>query len=339
MTYEERIEKNCKLAGAAWWPRYAFHYTDVTNAVGILKEGYLYSRQDAAKMHLMSNDNASRQVIDMTFSGATSNVRFYFRPLTPTQYHNEGYKHPDLRYCHDINANVPVPVFFLFDLNTMLHMKDIKFSEQSLAGGGGYLVSGEECFENLSFEQIYKNGPMDDPGQEKKYRQAELIYPGSFCINPALRYIVCRNDIERATLLNLLRKEGSRLFSMYKDYIIVDNSCFENNGLYITDCRFYSDRAVLSFSSTAKKKYYTSLYKENESPLNVQAYAEFEWLKGKDRLDRRGCKFVIDYENTEYITFSGLEKPQGATAMYMKVFFDNKLVSYMCWQLMDAAML
>ena len=68
----------------------------------------------------MRNDNASRQVIDMTNSGVVSKVRFYFRPLTPTQHYNEGYKHPALRYDQDENANVPVPIFLLFDLEKLL---------------------------------------------------------------------------------------------------------------------------------------------------------------------------------------------------------------------------
>lgn len=103
----------------------------------------------------------------MTHSGAESTVRFYFRPLTPTQYHNEGFKHPLLRYCHDLNANVPVPVFFLFDLNSLLQLPDTQFSEQSLAGGGGNLLSGEDDFAALNFIQIYKTGYMEDVEQEK----------------------------------------------------------------------------------------------------------------------------------------------------------------------------
>lgn len=341
MTYAEIIQNNCaKYSSVSWWPKYAFHYTDVTNAVNILKEGFLYSRQDVTSKKLMSNDNASRQVIDMTCSDATSNVRFYYRPLTPTQYHNEGYKHPGLRYCHDTNANVPVPVFFLFDLEMMLAMPQIKFSEESLAGNGVPLFQGETNFANLDFAQIYKTGPMNDAYVEKKRRHAEIVFPGAYPINPSLKNIVCRNEIERCTLLNLLRKESVRLFSEYKDYIVVNSDCFENNGLYITDCRYYGDKIVTVYSSTYSKRQYTKAYKDADlSKLEVQAYAEFEWVKGHNLLERRGCKFIIDYENTESTTFTRLGKPNGATALYMRVYFDNKQVCYMCWHLADAAML
>ena len=94
MSYLEVIQNNCeKHSPVSWWPRFAYHYTDITNVASILKSGYLYSRSNAKELGIMSNDNASRQVIDMTQTEAISCVRFYFRPLTPTQYYNEGYKH------------------------------------------------------------------------------------------------------------------------------------------------------------------------------------------------------------------------------------------------------
>ena len=112
MEYIDIIRDNSeKRSPVSWWPKFAFHYTDVTNAVSILSSGFLYSRADATHLRVMENDNASRQVIDMTDSAVVSKVRFYFRPLTPTQYYNEGYKHPALRYDGDENANVPVPIF------------------------------------------------------------------------------------------------------------------------------------------------------------------------------------------------------------------------------------
>lgn len=100
MDFKDIIQRNYeRLSGKAkQWCRYAFHYTDISNAVEILSSGMLYSRNLALKAELMHNDNASRQVIDCTKSDVTDCVRFYFRPLTPTQYYNEGFKHKDIRY-------------------------------------------------------------------------------------------------------------------------------------------------------------------------------------------------------------------------------------------------
>ena len=66
MSYKDIILKNEEYAPARWWPHYAYHYTDISNAVSILESGMLYSRLRAEELHVMMNDNASRQVIDMT---------------------------------------------------------------------------------------------------------------------------------------------------------------------------------------------------------------------------------------------------------------------------------
>ena len=151
MTYAEIIQNNCERANPSWWPKYAYHYTDVTNAVSILSSGKLYSRVKAGAKGVMENDNASRQVIDMTETRATSYVRFYFRPLTPTQYHNEGYKHRQIRYDGDINANVPVPVFLLFDLEKLKDDPDYQNPQQPCSGICQVYVNGVLTAENGAF--------------------------------------------------------------------------------------------------------------------------------------------------------------------------------------------
>ena len=214
MTYRDIILQNKNHhSRVSWWPLYAYHFTDIQNAVSILNEEYLYSRYDAKRLNIMKNDNASRQVIDMTSSGATTDVRFYFRPKTPTQYHNEGFKHPDLRYCGDINANVPVPIFFAFYLEDLLAMDDVRFSEKSQAGNGCRLCKTLEEFEQFNFDQIYNDGRMQNIDEEKKYRQAEIVVKGPFPIDSCLCAILCRNEVEKITLLNLLRSENVRAYN------------------------------------------------------------------------------------------------------------------------------
>ena len=216
MTYADIIQENCTnrdICAVQWWPEFAFHYTDVTNAVGILKTGYIYSRTRAKDYGLMRNDNASRQVIDMTQSTAKSCARFYFRPLTPTQFHNEGFKHPALRYGGDMNANVPVPVFFLFDLTELLSMPGVCFSEYGQSGHGYETLQGPEAFATLPFGKIYSNGPNDQ--DSIKYRHAEINHPHAFPIDDALRRILCRNEVEKATLLRLLLESDYIAYAKY----------------------------------------------------------------------------------------------------------------------------
>ena len=51
----------------------------------------------------MRSDNASQSVISVTMDDAKDYARLYFRPLTPTQFHNEGYKPEHIRK-HEVNA-------------------------------------------------------------------------------------------------------------------------------------------------------------------------------------------------------------------------------------------
>ena len=120
---------------------------------------------------------------------------------------------------------------------------------------------------------------------------------------------------------------------------MVRSDCFECNGLYITQCHYYGDKAAIVFSNTANKIQYTSKNKQalELSPLNADA--EFEWTHSSNTILKQRCNFRIDYEKSENITFSGLSKPKGATALYMKISIERKLICYMCWQLADSALL
>lgn len=332
MGYSEIIKENCeKHSSVSWWPKFAFHYTDVTNAVSILDTGYLYSRVNAERMKIMKNDNASRQVIDMTISEAAAHVRFYFRPLTPTQFFNEGYKHIDIRYDNDINANVPVPVFFLFDLERILKMPETKFSEFGQAGYGSPLYSGVEAFSRLDFDKIYSCSTITK--ELVKYRHAELLYPNFFDINSCLQAVLCRNSIEKMTLMNLLKEKNSTNFYKYKQYIkICRENMFENNGLFITECTFHDNKISISFSDTYPKKYYTErqMRKNQISELPpINAHIEFDWIGKKDTLlYHTVTEFDLDYIRAKSVTFSNLPKINEAKNLRIKLFFDDKLMCY-----------
>ena len=55
----------------------------------------------------MQTENASPSVISVSQNKIKEYARLYFRPRTPTQYHNEGYKPKHIRN-KDVNANCPL---------------------------------------------------------------------------------------------------------------------------------------------------------------------------------------------------------------------------------------
>lgn len=334
MTYAEIIKNNCETVDVKWWPRYAYHFTDVSNAVNILKTGCLFSRIKAQEAKVMANDNASTQVINMTESAATSSVRFYFRPLTPTQYYNEGFKHSDIRYNGDANANVPVPVFFMFDLEKLISNEETRFSEFSQAGHSSPVFSGTDAFEKFDFDKIYSNGFVDD--ETRKYRQAEILYPSAYSIDDSLRYILCRNEIEKSTLLNLLKsqKEGFKFFSKYKNIIkVCKTDMFEKNGLFLDDVTFGINCVSFYFSDTYNKRKYeqTQMPKYNIEKLPpVSAEFKFAWLTGSGgSISEIQFERFIDYQNPVPVAFDKLPEIKDARRLVVSLLIEGKLICYL----------
>lgn len=331
MTYRDIIQDNCESNSAVpWWPRFAFHYTDVTNAADILASGRLYSRTRAERLGLMHNDNASRQVIDMTQTEATACVRFYFRPLTPTQYYNEGFKHPELRYYSDINANVPVPIFLLFDLNKLLAMPETKFSELPQSGSGSKLCNNVEDFAKLQFNMIYSHGYVDNFEQVKRYRHAEILYPNSFKIESCINAILCRNNVERTTLLNLLKEINSKAYYKYRSIIkICRENMFENNGLFIKECQYHAGKISITFFESYSKTNYAirAMQRNSVSKLfPVSSRLELTWLNARGVCYHTAIETQVDYINTASIVFKNLPIVPGAKTIQMRFYLEEKLM-------------
>ncbi len=330
MEYIDIIRNNVENnTPVKWWPKFAYHHTDVSNAVNILDKGYLYSRDNAQKMGLMLNDNASRQVIDMTNISVLSNVRFYFRPLTPTQYYNEGYKHPALRYDNDNKANIPVPIFFLFDLSKLLSLDGVKFSERRQAGSGAELYEGVEAFSKLDFKKIYSTG-FNNFEENKPYRHAEILHPDSMKIDSCLDTILCRNSVERMTLLNLLREKNPLQYLTYKDKIkICKSDMFEYNGLYITECDFFNNILSIHFSDTYNKKNYTRIQMQKNGVEKLESLTVkviLDWYTSKKTYEHKETTTAIEYDTINNITFSKLPVVPNAKMLRVMVYIEDSLM-------------
>ena len=86
---------------------YFYHFTNIENALGIIEKGWIFGRHEALENNLMLTENASPSVISVSQNKIKEYARLYFRPRTPKQYHNEGYKPKDIR-DKDVTANCPL---------------------------------------------------------------------------------------------------------------------------------------------------------------------------------------------------------------------------------------
>ncbi len=330
MTYDEIINKNKEMLPPdyKWWATHAFHFTALNNAINILKNGVLYSRIRAQQNSLMQNENASRTVINMTDFGVLSYVRFYFRPLTPTQYYNEGFKHSQLRLDSQ-GSNISIPIFFVFKLNCLLSDSKTAFSGKSKAGHNDEVLVGADKFAALNFDQIYANGYMTDPEEEKKYRQAEIFYPDAYKIDNSLEVILCRSEVERNTLLKKLKAEDSKTYEKYKSFIkIGKRHVFQNNGFFVKSVSYCDGHLDISFNDSINKRRYTDRQmRRNEVTelLPLQAEYIFEWK------DSHGKQITMKHISQELSYFTSsvtakLMSVPSAKILSVEMYIDGELL-------------
>ena len=330
MTYDEIINKNKEMLPPdyKWWATHAFHFTALNNAINILKNGVLYSRIRAQQNSLMQNENASRTVINMTDFGVLSYVRFYFRPLTPTQYYNEGFKHSQLRLDTQ-GSNISIPIFFVFKLSCLLSDNKTVFSGKSKAGYNDEVLAGADKFAALNFDQIYANGYMTDPEKEKKYRQAEILYPDAYKIDNSLEVILCRSEVERNTLLKKLKEADSKTYEKYKPLIKIGKmNVFENNGFFVKSVSYCDGRLGISFNDSNNKIKYDRHQKEKNdiaelSPLQVEYIFEWKDSRGK-QITRKQISQQLPYSK-KGVTVKQMTVPS-AKVMSVEMYIDGELL-------------
>ena len=188
-----------------WWPAYLFHCTDILNIVSILHQGEIVSRSRLTSVGQLPMDIASPAIIERTDRKWQDYVRLYFRPRTPTQHNNEGFRPVDQR---ERNSHCPVPVYFIFDALAVLSRSDSCFSDGNL-GADNARVNGDVSFlKQIPFDLVYHDtwfGPAER-AQIVHHRNAEVLVPQRMGLEN-LRYIVCRSDAEYKTLLHLLSPE------------------------------------------------------------------------------------------------------------------------------------
>ncbi len=302
------------------WMKYLYHFTDVHNIPGILRSGMILSRSDAKDQNLMQSDNASRSVIDITVGSHKRYARLYFRPKTPTQYHNEGYKPQAVRNSQ-IDASCPVPVFLLLDLNKTLNLEGASFAEKGIAGSRSEIRSGEDSFRKLHFEKIYHDGPYDkeSEGDIKEYRLSEVVREYGFPIEGLLKGIMCRSEAERETLLQILNDDAPQSYEKYKRLVIYNPnvSLFFNNGIFVKKAYIDSEKRIVLELNEPR----TRAGRGEEILVTVSASIEAYDDRG-ELLEIGGGKLEIDYSLAEVVRFS-TEKWTYYKYIMLSVYFDG----------------
>ncbi|MBX3065511.1 MAG: DUF4433 domain-containing protein [Anaerolineae bacterium] len=234
-----------------WWTRYAFHFTDVRNAVSIFKRGELLSRQQLIKESIDFVDAASSEVIQHTHMRWKDFVRLYFRPRTPTLYANEGFS-PSSN-PNKYNARCPVPIYFLFNLEKLLCQADSRFSDGNLASNSSNVYASGNDFVSLPFPYIYHDSRISEELKKEitNRKNAEVLVPARLSLED-LEIIWCRSQAEYETLRQLL---GEVLWSTWKDKVtaIAERPLFFRNWVYVESALLSSTKIVINLHEPSNK--------------------------------------------------------------------------------------
>lgn len=251
--FQKQLSSKFNAGYQSWWHEFLFHYSDISNIISVLNSGKLYSRNKALELGLMQNDNADDDVIGNTGLSAKNYVRFYFGTLTPTQYHNEGFKSK-----HNIqhNAHCPVPVFMLFNFVKLLSREDSRFSSGNIASNGVDIYSNIEDLNQLEFENIYHRGSTyheSNPSHIIYCRHAEVLIPDELNIYDCIEYVCVRSEAEKQTLLYHLDEDIKQ--KLEQKIRIHTNGLFYADRFYVENIRLVDDLFDISFSTATSDKF------------------------------------------------------------------------------------
>ena len=242
--------KSASWLGSArsWWPSFVFHCTDVRNVVSILNSGELLSRIQGEKSGSLQADIAAPEIIARTNPQWQDYVRLYFRPRTPTQYNNEGFR-PKGQWSY--NSHCPIPVYLLFDAQVVLSRADSLFTEGNLASGA-QPNSSVDYLRQIPFQMVYHDtgfGPAEQAPIVYR-RNAEVLVPQRLGLE-SLRWIICRSQAEYETLLYLLPPgANARWVSMIG--VLPNLRLFNSHWTFVQQVEMSSERLLFRFNQRTR---------------------------------------------------------------------------------------
>ena len=207
---------------------YIYHFTHLFNAIEVIKNRKILSRNKAKELGLLKYDSAGN-VVDRS-AKAHPYARFYFRPQTPTQFYNECLGHDSKSgylktweywdeewiQCSKWNTyypqarnfglpKCPIPVFFKFDLKeVLLKMADkCYYSTGNMQSSQARVVKVSENPNEINTHYLYSS-ISDGIEIFKEYAQQEFLIFNEFDFSKLKSFeIICYNS----DYVNLLKAQ------------------------------------------------------------------------------------------------------------------------------------
>lgn len=238
------------------WPSRLFHHAPIENAVELLKDGNLRSRNDPSNRR--PRDVAAVAVIN-TREYAHNFARLYFRPTTPTQWHIEGIRKQG-ECSFGENSHAPVLIMFVFDARKVLLSDGVKFSDRNMQAATAEPQDSETYFATIPFEKVFHVGPTGGDKSIREHRCAEVLAASPLPLLTTLQWIYCRTLAERETLCDMLG-DNVRVWS---NKIVVSNdlSVFERKYVFVEYVGIVENGLVFELNP-----------REDQKPISIKVVA------------------------------------------------------------------
>jgi hypothetical protein len=195
------------------WAGYVYHFTHLTNALEIIKNRQITSRNIALKGTKFSD--AAGSVVNRRHD-AHDYARFYFRPQTPTQFYNEclGKDYLSDKYDQALNLGLPkcpIPVFFKFSIDEIFKNQFDKcfISNGNLQTNWARIGTVSEMYNLFDFDDVYSTIQTTSDGDWRTYinkSQQEFLVRDQFDFLDINNYeILVRNQSDLFQLKHLLK--------------------------------------------------------------------------------------------------------------------------------------
>lgn len=228
-------------AQRAFWLRFLYHATHVTNAVDIVQAGSLSCREGGHKFHDVANQGALA-----AYEGSHQFARLYFRPKNNYHIRTEGIKVLCDPYRQPQHASIPV--MFLFDAVKVLSRPGTLFTAGNIQRVRNSEMSSDDEFQALDFSAIYHDDAVtpDNRDHIQDRRMAEVMVPQNLPLAESLEWIVFRTSSDMRTFDHLLKQVGGKC-PYPKGTEKVPQSIFMHWGLYISELSFVEDKLIMNF--------------------------------------------------------------------------------------------
>ncbi len=222
----------------------AYHFTHMANAIKIIKTMKLQCRNYAdGNFENSAGTNVSRT------NKAHKFARFYFAPLSPTQFYNEclGKDSEDKQYyrkAYNLGLpKCPLPVFFVFDIEELL----MTMPEKCFYSNGNMQKDSSKYFQvtvdptRIKAKEIFKRAGNKEEKQQEFLVEGEVDLSrisslNIYCFDEYQKEMLC-NQIKGSPLVSRIAVGGGALyqrtnkkleFDEYNDELEIDTNYVDN---------------------------------------------------------------------------------------------------------------